>query len=152
MVDFSTLIPEMSRWNNGRGIDIDAWTACSGTFDLAVGYSTVFWPSFVEFEQYVLRDGFSVESLRGFERCCSGDRKAIEAVMNHLHIVDLHHHMMEGVGRATIVYLGHTLREIYRAKLAWQFPQRRFEVLFDDSNFDDLTDYQITFFQSSEAA
>ncbi len=76
----------MRDWNNGAGINVESWIGCEGSFRLAVGYSTIFWPPFVEFERYVLRDGFSVESLRGFEHQCGGDRRQIEAVMNHLHI------------------------------------------------------------------
>jgi hypothetical protein len=42
------------------------------------------------------------------------------------------------------------LREIYEAKLAWQFPERRFSIIFDDSEQPELTDYEITFFQVAE--
>ena len=80
MTNFDQLIPEMRDWNNGSGIDVRAWVGCEGSFRLAVGYSAIFWPEFVEFEGYVLRAGFSLESLRGFERQCDGDRRRIEAV------------------------------------------------------------------------
>ncbi|HYG64313.1 MAG TPA: hypothetical protein VEL74_17175 [Thermoanaerobaculia bacterium] len=148
MTDFDELIPEMREWNNGNGIDVGAWIGCSGNFQLAVGYSTIFWPRFVEFEGYVLRDGFSVDSLRGFQHRCAGDRKAVEAVMNHLHIADIQHYGCEDISRERIVYLGQVLREIYEAKLAWQFPQRRFEVHLYAPDTDDLLDYEITFFQT----
>src|SRR5271169_4406486 len=90
MTNFDQLIPEMRDWNNGAGINVRGWLECSGSLELAIGYSTIFWPEFVEFEQYVLRSGFSVESLRGFERGRNGDRRSVEAVMNHLHIADIH--------------------------------------------------------------
>ena len=129
MTNLDTLIPEIREWNNGAGIDIGPWTGrLSGNFRLAIGYSTIFWPRFVEFEQYVLRDGFSVNSLRGFERQCEGDRKRIEGVMNHFHIADIHYHGCEDASRERVAYLGRILREIYQAKLAWQFPNKRFEV------------------------
>ena len=66
MTDFDSLIPELRDWNNGGGIDAQTWVGCAGNFRLAIGYSTVFWPGFIEFEGYVLREGFSVESLRSF--------------------------------------------------------------------------------------
>jgi hypothetical protein len=147
MTDFNELIPEMRDWNNGAGIHVEAWVGCQGSFRLAVGYSSIFWPRFVEFERYVLREGFSVESLRGFERQCGGDRRQIEAVMNHLHIADIHHHGCEDITRERVVYLGRVLSEIYRAKLAWQFPSKRFEVHFDDSQAEHFTDYELTFVQ-----
>jgi hypothetical protein len=89
MTDFNELIPEMRDWNNGSGINATNWVACEGNFRLAVGYSAVFWLRFVEYEKYVLREGFSVESLRGFEQQCKGDRGPVESVMNHLHIADI---------------------------------------------------------------
>jgi hypothetical protein len=147
MTDFNKLIPEMRDWNNGAGIDVEAWIGCEGSFRLAVGYTAIFWPEFVEFEQYVLRAGFSVESLRGFECQCGGDRRRVEAVMNHLHIADIQHHGCEDITRERVVYLGRVFSEIYRAKLAWQFPSRRFEVHFDDSPAEDLTDCELTFIQ-----
>ena len=152
MTDFNELIPEMRDWNNGAGIGIEAWVSSMGSFRLAIGYSTLFWPQFVEFERYVLQEGFSVESLRGFELQCGGDRRRVEAVMNHLHIADIQHHGCEDLTRERVVYLGRVLSEIYRAKLAWQFPSKRFEVHFDDSPAEHLTDYELTFVQIDAVA
>jgi hypothetical protein len=147
MEDYSTLIPELKDWNNGNGIDVEAWIGCVGSFQLAIGYSTLFWPKFVEFEGYVFRESFSIEGLRQWER--QGiDRRSIEAVMNHLHIADTHSTACEDISRERIVYLGRLLREIHQVKLQWQFPGRRFTVLFDDSHHEELTDYQLTFFQT----
>jgi hypothetical protein len=64
MTDYTKLIPELPDWNNGKGIDVESWIDCTGNFQLAVGYSTLFWPRFVEFEDCVLREGFSVDSYR----------------------------------------------------------------------------------------
>jgi hypothetical protein len=146
--DFDSLIPELKDWNNGAGIDIGSWIGCAGNFELAIGYSTIFWPQFVEFEGYVLREGFSIESLRSFESgSCKGRRSSVEAAMNHLHVADIQHYGCEGANRERLVYLGRVLREIYTVKLSWQFPDRNFEVSFDDSNVDTLDGYQLTFFQ-----
>ena len=149
MTNFDELIPEMREWNNGDGIDVAAWIGCTGNFQLAVGNSVIFWTRFVEFEGYDLREGFSLEILRDCETKCSRDRKAIEAVLNHLHIADIQYHGCEDISRERIVYLGRVLREIYEAKLAWQFPQRRFEVHLYEAETDDLLEYEITFFQSA---
>jgi hypothetical protein len=147
MKDFNELIPEMREWNNGAGIDVESWIGCEGNFRLAIGYSSIFWPQFVEFERYALREGFSVESLRGFERQCAGERRRIEGAMNHLHVADIQHQGCEDITRERVVYLGHVVSEIYQAKLAWQFPSKRFEVHFDDSPAEHLTDYELTFVQ-----
>jgi hypothetical protein len=147
MTDYNELIPEMRDWNNGAGIDVESWIGCVGGFKLAVGYSAIFWPEFVEFERYILRKSFSLDSLRGFERQCNGDRRRIEAVMNHLHIADIHRYGCEDISPERVVYLGRVLKEIYQAKLACQFPPKHFEVHFDDAPSEQLTDYELTFMQ-----
>jgi hypothetical protein len=147
MTDFTQLIPELPDWNNGRGIDVETWIGCSGKYQLAVGYSTLFWPRFVVFEGYVLREGFSVESLRGFERQCADSRWSVESVMNHLHIASIHYHDLSAFTTGHALYLGRVLREIYEAKLTWQFPDRQFNVVFDESPKEDLMAYEITFYQ-----
>lgn len=68
--------------------------------------------------------------------------------MNHLHIADIHHYGCEDLTRDKVMILGNILKEIYSAKLAWQFPDKPCFVEFyppDDEN--DLTGYQISFWQ-----
>jgi hypothetical protein len=79
--DFSELIPELPSWNDGGGIDAESWIGCVGNYQLAVGYTLIFWPRFVRFDDYVLREGFSIESLRGFERQSGSTRASVEWVM-----------------------------------------------------------------------
>jgi hypothetical protein len=139
---------ELAAWNNGDGIDLESWIGCVGNFSLAVGYLSVFCPGFVEFEGYILREGFAESSLRGFEETCSGDRKAIETVMNHLHIADIQHNDCEDLSTDKVVLLGRKLKEIYEARLQWQFPNKPCEVSFHQpEDCDDLEAYEITFWQ-----
>ena len=44
---------ELQAWNNGKGIDLESWVGCSGSFSLAVDYTTIFCPNFIEFEDYI---------------------------------------------------------------------------------------------------
>lgn len=141
---------ELAAWNNGQGIDLESWIGCVGNFNLAVGYLSTFCPEFVEFEGYILRNGSFEDSLRGFEESCAGNRKAIEAVMNHLHIADIQHYGCEDITKDKVVLLGNKLKEIYESRLQWQFPNKPCMVSFyepDDDN--DLTAYQITFWQKA---
>ena len=129
------------------GIDPRGWVACTSSNDLAVGYSLIFWPRFILIDDYVLREGEATgDSLRDWERSASGDRKSIEAVMNHWHIVDLH-----SVGapatEAQVRYLGRVLKEIHEVKLRSDFPDRSFVVSFNDEPGLELLDYQLTFWQ-----
>lgn len=144
----SSMSTELQKWNNGNGIDLESWINCSGSFSLAVGYITIFWPKFVEFDGYILRDGFCENSLRSFEAADGYDRKAVERVMNHLHIADIQYYGCEDISRDKIQILGATLKEIYTVKLKAQFPKTPCVVeLFQPEDGDDLWGYQISFWQ-----
>jgi hypothetical protein len=142
---------ELSAWNNGDGIDLETWVANKGSFSLAVGYTSIFWPQFVEFDGYILREGFSEESLRGFERQQNGNRLAVEATMNHLHIADVQHYNCEDASKDKLLMLGNVLKEIYEAKLQWQFPDKPCTVkFFTPDDPEDLFGYEISFWQKCQ--
>ncbi len=146
----SSMQSDLGAWNNGQGIDLESWVGCMGNFALAVGYTTVFWPEFVEIEGYILHKGCSVESLHGFEAQEGIDRMSVQWVMNHLHIADIQHNDCEDLTVDKIEHLGRVLKQIYEAKLSWEFPQQKCTVEFyvpDDP--DDLTEYQLSFWQDA---
>jgi hypothetical protein len=149
-VDYSQLIPELPRWNNGAGIAVDSWIGCVGNFELAVGYSVLFWPDFTEFDGCVFFADFSEQSYRGFMQQCAGDRQSVEAVMNHRHVFDYFSHANGNASVEQLLYLGRLLKSILHTKLAADFPQRRFEVSFLEGPFEDLHDYEISFWQSPD--
>ncbi|MFZ6799509.1 hypothetical protein [Undibacterium sp. Di24W] len=139
---------ELVSWNDGAGVSLQTWAESLGTFSLAVGYTTIFWPEFVEFEGYLLFSEFSQEALRGFERQPGSTRKSVEWVMNHFHIAHLHCGATD-LTKDKIIYLGTVIKEIYEAKLKCQFPDRPCTVEFyvpDDS--ESLWDYQLSFWQN----
>jgi len=139
---------ELSAWNNGRGIDLESWVGCEGRFSLAVGYASVFWPEFVEFEGYILRSGFRESSLGSFEKQDGTNRKIVEWVMNHLHIEDIQYLGCSDISIDKVLILGNVLKEIYEAKLRWRFPKRPCAVEFYiPPDREDLTQYQISFWQ-----
>jgi hypothetical protein len=88
-VHLSQLVPETQKWNHGRGIDLLAWICHMGNIEQAIAYGELFWPEFVEFDGCILFAGFREESYQGFMSHTGGDRRAVEAVMNHHHILDL---------------------------------------------------------------
>lgn len=144
--EFDVIIPELREWNNGAGIAPDDWISCVGNYPLAIGYSLIFWPKFVQFDRYVLRDGFSEESLRGFEEATGRNRQAVEAVMNHVHPIDIHCNEPDPT-EAQLRYLGRVLKEIHETKLKTDFPDLNFVVYFNDEAGLDLADYEFTFWQ-----
>jgi hypothetical protein len=145
--DYSLLIPELPDWNNGAGIDVDSWLGCKGDFQLAIGFSRLFWPAFVEHDSCVLFAGFSPSVYQDFLISCQNDRASVEAVMNHQHLLDLFYHASPTATAAQLVYLGTVLRDILKVKLSHDFPKRAFEVEFDEGPFEELVEYQVTFWQ-----
>jgi hypothetical protein len=141
MTDFNELIPELRLWNEGDGIDAEGWIGCVGNYPLAIGYSLIFWPRFVRFEDYVLREGFSESALRGFEQQDGSSRSSVEWVMNHVHMADIHCNE-ENVSEAQLRYLGRLLKEIHEVKLRADFPDLRLTVEFNDEPGLDPVDYQ----------
>ena len=145
--DFRKLVSELSQWNNGNGIDIDSWLGFKGNYELAIAFSRLFWPEFVEHDGCVFFAGFSLESFRGFMAQCNGDRASVEQVMNHRHLLDIFHHAADTATLDQLTFLGTVLRETWRAKLARDFPSRSFEVTFDHADADDLLEYFVAFCQ-----
>ena len=145
--DFRDLIPELPHWNNGAGITAEDWIGCVGNYELAVGYSLVFWPAFVEFEGYVLRGPIEENALRSFESCEGATRQGVEALLNHLHIADLHYNADQPSSEAQLRYLGRILKATYEAKLARDFPGRSFMVEFNDEPGLEPLGYQLTFYR-----
>lgn len=145
--DFASLIPDLKAWNDGKGIEPQSWIECVGNYELAAGYSLIFWPDFVRFGGYVLRDGFCEESLRGFEVAMDNNRSDIEAIMNHIHIADIHCNVE--ASEAQIRHFGRVLKDIHDVKLSRDFPDLRFEVSFNDEAGLDPIDYELTFWQTT---
>jgi len=145
-VDFNTLIPEMKDWNNGKGIDIDSWVACMANHKILVGCSRILWPSFVEHEGCILLgDSVDEANYRAFLKSSGGNRKTVEATMNHQHV--LHLFATELPTRELVLYVGRLMKEIWEMKLAHDFPGRKIRVLFPEEDDLELIDYEITFFQ-----
>ena len=137
MLSVSDLIPELARWNEGNGIQPDAWISIEGRADHALGYCTFLWPEFLEFEDYVLRAPLDVERLRGWE--CNGDlsRQEIETAMNAYLFDGLFPQdtTEEALKNAQSERLATIMAEMLAAKLARDFPQRRFST-FAMSGYD----------------
>ena len=129
------------------GPDAESWIFNFGNFDLAVGYTLIFWPRFILIDGFVLRHGSTRKNLLEFLEVTNGDLIATQAVMNHIHISDLH---FKDINDAQARYLGRVLREIYQAKLRADFPDRTFVVSFTDEPGPGL-DYELTFWQADGA-
>ena len=62
--------------------------ACEGRYPLAIGYLSLFWPLFVEYEGMVLRaDEVDEASASKWVTATERDRQAVEATINHFHVL-----------------------------------------------------------------
>jgi hypothetical protein len=148
-IDFTDLIPELKDWNGGTGIDIESWIGCEGDYKHLIGYARILWPDFTEHDGCIFQgDSVDEENYRAFLAQTKGNKTAVEKVLNHRHIVDIFsrsHHEMPSA--SVVLYLGRLMAEILQAKLNRDFPDRKVTVTFPEGAFEDILEYQITFFQ-----
>ena len=65
-----------------------------------------------------------------------------------MHLADSHYGGCPDLSKDKLVLLGNILKQIYEAKLKWQFTDKPCKVEFYiPDNQDDLGDYQISFWQ-----
>jgi hypothetical protein len=146
MTTASDLLPELQAWNEGRGIGPLDYVFSVARPDVTVALVELFWPPFVEFEGYVLREGFDEEILRSWEARPGIKRENIEAAINFLDVGLLFANSKEAESAlldARMAFVRATLSETYTAKLARDFPDNHFEVVL----IDDEDDFAISFFQ-----
>lgn len=146
-----SMAEELGAWNGGAGIDLESWVGCEGRFALAVGYAASFWPQIHLVEGYLVMDNFGPpepEHILKWEEGPGATRDSVEALCSHLHIVDLHSLGCPDATPDKLVALGEVIREMWAAKLAWQFPDRPCRVEFyRPEDPDDLEGYQVSFWQ-----
>ncbi|MEM1066123.1 MAG: hypothetical protein AAF771_12260 [Pseudomonadota bacterium] len=141
---------KLGAWNNGNGVGLADWLSLTGTYGLAVGYADLFWPEFYCYGPYILHVDRGFSGLEAWERKLGKNGRAIEAVVNHVHLADLLSPEDDDCTADKLSFLGRIMKEIYEAKLDWQFPDRPCVVKYDEPEPDgDLLDYKITFWQKS---
>jgi hypothetical protein len=141
------LIPELREWNEGRGISLADWANAVGRYDYAVAYASIFWPDFFLRDDCVFRLDPKGENYAAWMSELEGDRSKVEAMINHLHILDMF--TSEGFEPTpqVVVQISRVLQDMWSCKLQRDFPERRFKVEIHDGKHDDLLSYEITFFQ-----
>jgi hypothetical protein len=143
---------ELQSWNNGSGIDLEGWVGCTGNFALAVGYTTIFCPEFMEFEDYIFAGNeISKEfviNVRSFEKGEGSTPMSVEQVINHFHLADIQHRECADLSADKLIFLGSALKITYEARLHYQFPNKPCIVKFyKPEDREALEEYQISFWQ-----
>jgi hypothetical protein len=151
-MNYQKLIPEIGAWQevNKGDFDPELWIRAVGNFEHAIGYAWLFWPSFEVFDGCVLRSGFTREAYYGFLEQTKGTRASVEAVINHIHILDLFSNPDLNPTREQLVWLGFRLKDMWECKLRRDFPDRDIVVAFNGhDDVDDDLDFQLTAYQTS---
>ena len=147
-VKYPDLIPELNAWNNGAGIDIESWIACVGNYEHLIAYGHLFWPEFLEYDDCVFfAHKFSEKNYRAFMEQTKGDTTAVEAVMNHTHILDICCNAQPRANRDMVLFVGRLLKDVWQVKLDRDFPKRRIIVSFPEEFQEDLVQYEVSFLQ-----
>ena len=145
-VPLASLVPVTKTWQNGEPVGLEWWIYAIGSFEHLIAYGELLWPDFVEHDGCILRRNFTEESYRGFLEQTGGNKQAVEAVVNHVHVVDLIHGPEGDPSDEQLVYVGRLLREMWEAKLAREFPDRKFVVHFEEEG-DSVDDFVVNFHQ-----
>lgn len=124
------------------------WNYLDARRDLesAAAWHTLFRPDFVEVGDHVLlAEQYDPAMFEQWQSQFNGQRRLVEAMINHGHLVDLFNNNPASYGPELSAHLGRVLMTCRRAALHASFPHRSFSVEYAD----DLDDYgsAITFFQ-----
>ena len=143
------MIPEdMKPELDSMGANLEDWLSWFGNTKLMVAYSTVFWPNFKLLDDCIVGEQTTQASFDLWRDHLKGDLRGVESVLNHRHLADFHTANKEETTLDRIRFLMPILKEIYDAKLKWQFPDRPCKVvLFYPEDEADLVGHQITFWQ-----
>jgi hypothetical protein len=150
-MDRYALIPDLKAWDdhNGGAISPEGWPSCMGSYTLAIAYATLFWPRFTEIQGMVFREGVTESHVSGGMESTGNDTRVVETTINHLHVVDIQAGgSSEVASEIQVRFLGETLRAAWAAKLAIDYPDRKFVVEFLEGTPANLGQYQVLFYQT----
>ena len=155
MRNYNALITDLDDWeaHNGFTIGPDGWLAGMGSFNLAVAFSSLFWPEFTIYDDCVFMEPFTehhIANYKSFQRRSDFNKCSTEVTMNHQHLMDFFPNERTKPTREQIIYLGRTLKDMWQLKLNRDFPDRRLIVSFPEEYAADLNEYEITFWQERE--
>jgi hypothetical protein len=143
--------------SSAPGIGLWTYLNMRADYDLAVAFSKLYWPDFVEVDDCVfLAEHFFPNNYAQWWKDLDGDKKRIEAMINLTAIWDLFMNSGAILERSSeevdklyshqlYVYLGEVLVVCWKQALSKAFPNRQFVMDYSDT----IQDYgpTITFYQ-----
>ena len=148
-IDELDLIPDLKGWKdqNEESFTIADWVLFHATPELMVGFSSIFWPEFIEVDGCVfLKDGYDQDNIDAWAESTKGDMVAVQKVVNHQHIYDLFQNdSVEKLNIQQVKYLSDLLVDMWSAKLKRDFPQLDIDVQVCDFDEEDVIATSVSF-------
>ena len=152
--DLKQLVPQIRDWerDSNSEMTVHDWLSCVGSYDHAIGYIQLFWPDLIEHDGCIFVGSKpEEENYRSWLVSTKGNRKSVEAMINHVHIEDLFQVGQLEPTESQVRYIGTKLREMWLAKARKQYPERNIVVEFYHGSEEDLRAYEVTLFQAWES-
>jgi hypothetical protein len=126
-------LPQLREWIGKDGeFDPRGFVLANITVAEAKSLSMLLWPEFVEYRGHVfLKFLFDEQGVEAWIAKLGDDRKAVESVVNHLHLWDVFAPGSEEERRA-VSALCSDMAEMWRAAVSRYFPGRDFLVTLAD--------------------
>ena len=151
MSKYGGLIRGMQPEDGSPWIDVENWLYNKGDYDLFIASGAVYWPDFIEYRGCILRDSITNNHVLNYERLTSSgpvERGYVEERLNRLEISDIILTTEEDtISKKQALHIGRTLAQMWKAKLAIDFPDIEFCVSLVEHAEDDISDLEITFCQ-----
>lgn len=132
-------LPQLSEWVTGDeadGYHIQGFMSAHVTVAEAAALADLYWPNFVEYRDCVfLGFKFDRKSVDEWYVRLQGDVRAIESVVNHVHLWDYFVITLQSEYEA-LPALAESIATMWRAAARTAFPDRELEVAMSDGSGD----------------
>jgi hypothetical protein len=140
-------LPQLSEWVTGAeadGYHLQGFMSVNVSVAEATALADLYWPKLVEYRDCVFLgfkfDGKSVDEWHGR---LSGDWRAVESVVNHVHLWDYFVITLESE-YAALPELADSIAVMWQAAVQKAFPGREFEITVSDGSGDDGPTLRLT--------
>ncbi|MET9411550.1 hypothetical protein ABZX90_38275 [Streptomyces sp. NPDC002935] len=127
-------LPQLTEWVvDKRGYSLQGFMAANVTVADATALMALYWPKFVEYQGCVfLGFKFSPEGVDRWLERLPGDLRAVESVVNHVHLWD-YFTLTSDAEYAALPELAADIAVIWQSAARQAFPEREFDISVSDS-------------------
>lgn len=132
-------LPQLSEWVTGAeadGYHLQGFMSANVSVAEAAALADLYWPKFVEYRDCVfLSFKFDRHAINDWYGRLQGDCRAVESVVNHVHLWDYFVITLESE-YAALPKLAESIAVMWRAAVQAAFPDREFEIAVSDGSGD----------------